>query len=171
MEKHDGQFPYIKLFPEEYLGGSLHFGCNLEERGFFIELLCLAGRNRKERGTLSLEKGVPMTASMIANAMYISEDDCVRLLATMEDEDRIFYRDDGVIVVSNFTFYQNKYRRSKTLLADQKSHQIKKTEQEKTRKLTNTYPDEARDALSYGYGDSIISKHGEILRKNGEVKQ
>lgn len=175
LDRIDGQFPYIKVFPEEYLGGSLHYGCNLEERGFFMDILCLAAKNRKERGTLSLEKDIPMTSNMIANALFIQIDDCERLLKIMAEQERITYRDTGVIVITNFEFYQKKYRRSNRQKEEAQRIMIGRSEKERARYLANKYPDIICDVLKRDLGYQVTDKAtGEILETipfDNEVKQ
>jgi len=173
LDRKDGQFPYIKVFPEEYLGGSLHYGCNLEERGFFMDILCLAAKNRKERGTLSLEKDTPMTNGMIANALFIPLDNCVRLLKIMEEQERITYRKTGVIEITNFDFYQKKYRRSNKQKQEAEFYAIKKSEEKRARYLANKYPDIVCEVLMGDFGYRVINKAtGEVLEtikdKEGE---
>jgi len=163
-DRVDGQFPYIKLFPEEYQGGSLHYGCSLEERGFFVDLMCLAAKNRKERGTLSLEKDRPMTITMIANALFINEADCQRLLKTMEQQERIHYRDTGVIVLTKFEFYQKKYRRSHAQKEKEQKVAIKRTEEARLRQLVNKYPGLTFKIVQTDFGYDVLNKKtGELL--------
>lgn len=158
LDRTDGSFPYIKVFPEEYLGGSLHYGCNLEQRGFFMDILCLAAKNRKERGTLSLEKDVPMTPTMIANALFIPLDDCDRLLKIMAEQERISYRDTGVMVITNFDFYQKQYRRSNKQKEEAEFHAIKRSEEKRARYLANKYPGVALEVLRGDFGFKVIDK-------------
>lgn len=164
LDKTDGVYPYIKVFPDEYLGGSLHYGCSLEERGFFMDILCLAAKNRKERGTLSLEKDIPMNISMISNALFISQDDCERLLDIMAEQERISYRSSGVIVVTNFKFYQTKYRRSNLQKGNARQAMEVKSEKQRARYLANKYPGIIIDVLKRDFGYEVKNKiSGEIL--------
>lgn len=164
LDRNDGSFPYIKVFPEEYLGGSLHYGCNLEERGFFMDILCLAAKNRKERGTLSLEKDIPMTSSMIANALFIPLDECERLLKIMAEQERLSYRNTGVIVITNFEFYQKKYRRSNLQKQETQAVAIKRSEEKRARYLANKYPGIVCEVLMGDFGYRITNKAtGEVL--------
>ena len=139
--------PYLKLFPEEYLSSSLHYNCTLEEQGYFIAVLALAGKNRKERGTFSLEKGQPMPDNIIANALFLDLETHQRLWTIMVQQERLAQREDGVWYISNFDYYQRIYRRSRNAKDTAKQQAIEISQEERTRKYTRHNPDIAKDEL------------------------
>lgn len=151
--------PYMKLWAEEWLGSSLHYNCTLEEQGFFVALMALAAKNRKERGCLSLEYGQPMPDQAIATALYIDLDTCKRHLNTMIEQDRVGRRSDGVLFIKNFEYYQNRYRRSsgKEKLSPEQAEQ---KERQYLHGLQSKYPDEIKSQENPVYVDR---KSGEIV--------
>lgn len=139
--------PYIKLWSDEWLSSSIHYNNSLEEQGYFIGLLTLAGKNRKERGAFSLEKGQPMPMNVIANALYIDVETCQRLWDRMILQERVSQRPDGVYCITNFEYYQKIYRRSRLSKDMAKQTAIEISEDERLRKKVRHNPDAARDEL------------------------
>ena len=151
--------PYMKLWADEWLTSSIHYNCTLEEQGFFVALMALAAKNRKERGCLSLEVGQPMPIQVIASALYISVDTCQRNIDKMIKQDRVRKRSDGVLYIANFDYYQNKYRRSSEKTKPSSEGQEQR-ERGYLHHLQGKYPDEIKKDTKAVYVDK---ETGQIL--------
>lgn len=159
--------PYMKLWADEWLGSSIHYNCSLEEQGFFVAIMALAAKNRKERGCLSLEKGQPMPLPAMASALYIDVETLERHLKTMMEQDRVGIRPDGVLYIKNFDYYQNRYRRSKYITKNNHDNPEAKEERERgyLHNLQAKYPDEIRQETL----PIVVDKDtGEVIRGDKE---
>jgi len=156
--------PYMKLWADEWLNSSIHYNCSLEEQGFFIALMALAAKNRKERGCLSLEKGQPMPIQAIANALFVDIETCEKHIKTMMEQDRVGERSDGVLYIKNFDFYQKRYRRSRYMSRNDHDNPEEKEEKERgyLHHLQAKYPDEIK---KQPYPVHVDKDTGEVIKR------
>jgi len=152
----------MKLWADEWLTSSIHYNCTLEEQGFFVALMALAAKNRKERGCLSLEVGQPMPIQVIATALYIDIDTCQRNINKMLEQDRVGKRPDGVLYIVNFDYYQNKYRRGSDKTKPKGEGQEER-ERGYLHHLQGKYPDEIKKDIQPVYIDKDT---GEVIKGN-----
>jgi hypothetical protein len=75
---------------------------------------------------------------------------------------RIIITKDGSIKLSNFIKYQAKPVRP------EKERMPENQKRGMQRSINNQYPENARKDLAQGFGDVILSKHGEILEDGRE---
>lgn len=162
---------WIKLHVDGILEGSLSTTSNTTQI-IWVKLLAMVGRTRNRDGYLRYKEGLPYPKEMIAITCNVTLNELEEALSefTLDIRDgqpRVIYADDGSLYLTNWKNYQANqvnHKDTKQPLTDNQEKAI-------TRKLTNKHPESARDALSYGFNDTIIDKSGEILRENGEIKE
>jgi len=154
--------PFFKAYSEGILRGSLAYADETIQL-IWIKLLAIANETRDRDGYLRYSEGHPYSKEYIAEMCHVT----VRVLNKSLEEfskdirdntPRITIAKDGSIKLSNFIKYQAKPERK------EKERMPEEQKRGMQRSINNQFPENARDDLSQGFGDKIISKHGEILR-------
>ena len=92
MAKH----PWLKWFPNDWLGDEAVRACSLAAKGLWIDMLCLMHKSRK-RGHLLIGDRPP-TAAELARMTGASEDHVIHLLDELKTAGVFSQNDDGIIV-------------------------------------------------------------------------
>lgn len=116
---------WIKLWPDDWLKGSIRFDLNSEERGVWVDLLALAGNCRQD-GIISANQSTSYPHSYIAGILNIPEQLLDHVLEKCKQSGRISENEHG-IKITNWGKYQSEYDR-------QKPYRQKKIDPEKYKK-------------------------------------
>lgn len=160
---------WLKLDSKGVLRGSLA-RADIATQLIWIKLLCMANETRDRDGYLRFKEGEPYSLDYIAtacgvtiNQLGIAIDDFIDDIR--DGHSRVEFAPDGSVKLNNWEKYQNQP-------PDKEAPPRLKEAAEKeaiTRSLANQFPDAARDALDYGYRDTIINKDGVVIRDNLKV--
>ncbi len=102
---------WIKLWPNEWLKGSIRFEFTAEERGVWADLLALAGNCRQD-GIISANQSMPYPHSYVAGILNISVELLDHVLEKCKQSGRISENEHG-IKITNWGKYQSEYDRQK----------------------------------------------------------
>jgi hypothetical protein len=163
---------WLKLNSKGILRGSLSQTNNVTQL-VWIKLLAMASETRDRDGYLRYAKGRPYSMDYIAMICNVSRNELDIAIDDFIDDvrdghARVEFDDDGSLYLTNFLAYQKQPEKAEAELSPRLRSAAEK--EALTRKMVNLHPEAARDGLSYGFKDNIISKQGEILRQNGETK-
>lgn len=105
--------PWLKVYPVGWVDGSIRATMTAEQRGVWIDLLCLASVSRV-RGCVCRSKGLPFTRAEIATRLKISEallNETIALCCADKNTDDEEYRmkvdESGCLFIVNFDKYQD----------------------------------------------------------------
>ena len=102
---------WVKLFIGGWLHGSIRWQLEPAERGTWADLIAMAGECGM-KGRICDNDGRPFPIQFIANQLNIPIELLGSTIAKCKAEGRI-EDDDGVIMISNWKYYQSEYDRQK----------------------------------------------------------
>ncbi len=97
-------YPFIKWYPKNWLHGSARFDCTSEERGIFLDLVCMANESRN-RGVIQANETTPYPHKYIAQQINVPVKTLDRCLRKFENQERIHENETGIHII-NFGYYQ-----------------------------------------------------------------
>ncbi len=117
---------WIKLWPDEWLNGTLRFTLDHKQRAVWADVLCLAGRSRIPGVICAGEEGgrlVGYPIEHLAGITLLSPEELSEILALFEAQRRVTVeREHGRLIIRlpNWTKYQTEYTRQARYKAKQK---------------------------------------------------
>lgn len=113
MPPRNDRRPWIKLFVDECLRGTIREELTAEERGIWYDFLVLAGANRI-RGRISANETQGYSAARVASILNVRENTVSRCVGKFLEQGRITVDENDVISISNWEGYQySSYDRQK----------------------------------------------------------
>lgn len=113
MPPRNDRRPWIKLFVDECLRGTIREDLTAEERGVWYDFLVLAGANRV-RGCISANETQGYTVARVAAILNVKENIISRCVGKFLEQGRITIDDRDIISISNWDGYQySSYDRQK----------------------------------------------------------
>ncbi len=97
--------PWIKLWTEEWLDGSIRMELSPSERSIWADLLALSGRSRVP-GLIQANNGVPYTHNYLAGRFNVSEELLETTLKKCSIQKRIIEDENGIKII-NWKKYQS----------------------------------------------------------------
>lgn len=157
---------WLKLNSKGILRGSMAASDNVTQL-IWIKFLAMANETRDRDGYLRYAPGHPYSIEYIAEVCHVGVNEVQIAVDDFMDDvrdgmPRVEYTDDGSLKLNNWHKYQD-------APPDKEAPPRLKSVLEReaiTRRMTNQYPDSAREALGYGFQDTIIKKTGEIIKPN-----
>ena len=158
---------WLMLHSRGILQGSLSSADNTTQL-IWIKLLCIANETRDRDGYLRYKEGAPYSRELLCTRCNVTDADMVRAIDDFMDDirdgkPRIEYADDGSLRINNWLDYQTSHKAVKETTPRLRSIL---EEEAITRHMVNRHPDAGRDALDYGFQDTIIDKDGKMLKNN-----
>ncbi len=113
MPPRNDRRPWIKLFVDECLRGTIREDLTAEERGIWYDFLILAGANRV-RGRISANETQAYTTARVAAILNVKENVISRCIVKFLAQGRIAVDEAGIIDITNWDGYQySSYDRQK----------------------------------------------------------
>lgn len=109
MVRGSSRRTWVKLYVAGWLGGSIRWQLEPDERSVWADLLCLAAECGME-GKLVDHEGKPYPMGFLANRLNITPELLARTIARCKEDKRIG-EVKGILAVSNWKVYQSEYER------------------------------------------------------------
>lgn len=98
--------PWIKLYCEPCLEGSVRVTLTAEERGVLYDLMLLAGNSHGRPGHLERKEGLPLPDDKIAARLNVSTELLQRCLVKFVEQGRLSRNGDNTWQFVNWSKYQ-----------------------------------------------------------------
>ena len=105
------KMPWIKLWTEEWLDGSVRETLSMQERAIWIDLLTLAGRSR-QRGLIQSGENVPYSHKYLAERFQVPIELLEVTLQKCIKQKRISEDGNGIRIL-NWKKYQSEFKKRK----------------------------------------------------------
>ena len=107
---------WIKLWTEEVIKGTTFSELTASERGVWFSLLALAGIDGT--GRIEIRLGYGYSDSSLSEILNIEKSEMSSAIKKLIQVDKIFLGENGVIIIKNFSKYQDEYSRQKPYRAN-----------------------------------------------------
>lgn len=137
---------WIKLWTQEWIGGTTRKELQADERSVWADFLTLAG-DSPDPGKICFYPGVPLTDDQLCKALRITPELLDRARAKMLEFDKIKINQD-IIHIVNWEHYQGEYERLRRWRSEKQNEKQNETPkqncQRKHQKKRDTRPDQTR---------------------------